>query len=175
MIASERDQATQLNFELIALFEQRKKISDADFMVKLCDFCIKLPSGLRVIFNLRIAKKPSSGLAEELRFRLEKAGILAPDKNTCQLVIQSPLIASGPISAADTVRANRYPFYHERFPDSDTRTNQRRGVIDLLQVDPTGMSFSIAQKFNVPASVISKVSVTSDKTLALSPALSKTG
>lgn len=151
---------SDLNMELTALFEQREKLSENDFMDSIFAFCFKLPSGLRVIFDLEIPRETEDGLVEELRSRLEKVSILSPDQETCQLIIQSPLVSSGAISAADTLRYNRYPFNIIGFKGKK-----------LLEVNPTGMPF-IAQPYYLPATVINNITVSSNKTLYLSPGLS---
>lgn len=151
-----------LHLELVALCEQRDQLPENEFMEKLFDFCFKLTSGLQVIFDLEIPRKTEDGLVEELRSRLEKAGILTSNESACQLVIQSPLVASGPISARDT-EYNRYPFNISGYKGKQ-----------FLEVDPTGRPF-LAKPFNLTASVIEKVSVSSDKNLPLSPALSQFG
>jgi hypothetical protein len=178
MALPEVDPVMKANLELTALMEQKNTLPDNEFIGSLNRFCNALPFGLRIIFDLGIDLKPMNSLVDELRIRLQKGEILEPTETNCKLIVQSPLVMPGLISAADTIRKKRNPFSGVgTFMARDTETDEKLGQTALLEIDPTGISFSMVKKFNLPAAVIKQVTISNSKDLSLplSPALSQTG
>lgn len=151
------DPAAKANLEPVALIGERNKLPNNNFITRVYGLLNLLPPSLRVIFDLKIDRGNEDN--DELVDRLQKTGVLIEDQDSGRLIVQSPLIASIPISAVDTMSLARHPFNIFTI-----------GGVEYLEVNPAG-KYAGFKKFMFTSAQIQQISVSRDKTMPLSSAL----
>jgi hypothetical protein len=172
----------QLNLQLQELLRKKSELTENEFISSLGDFCSKIPDGLRVVFDIHTPLNTTSAFTEELHNRFVQAGIANESQEDVTLVIQSPQIGFSDVIGNTSAGRNavlsgenRQPFKIESYTDANLVTRKSIGSRNVLALNPHGTLIYGSKPYNLLADTISKVFISTDMSLPLTPALMSTG
>jgi hypothetical protein len=149
---------------------------DMEFSGKLASMLSSVPHDSYVVFKVKFSEETNTGMADELRSRLMRAGAMKEGQNTTELVYHSPRRAEllnepGNTSASRNALLSgreRIVFKTDVFPDAHLDSAKFKNAFagqHCIAVNPTGLFEATFQyePHNIPPFLIESITVTADR------------